>query len=414
MQKHLAHRGGVTEVAVDLERRAEVQQSCRHLIFHLPLENLQGTVAVVKAGPYAAPLGAAPANAPVATRIHGNLEGLRQLGSLQGRDLAAGEKSERIGKMPLQFLGIVDVFGPFLELPPSADLGTEQTRAHRLDLGPVIGVHAKVIGDLDVVGEKVIDQLLLVGVTLGGFAVLGRDAHRADQFPIGPFLEEVLPEFAQLLDHRISPCLEKFLVAGEGVVIPDVLEQPCSVAGHPKIGRATEDPVFRTGRPAAYTVIGFGRIAADRDVGVKPLGVRQETFAEIGGIDKPVVHLHIDIAVVIATPWGAVAIVPDPLEVGREVAGPGGGDHQVTGKLEDQHFQLGIRGAFVGRIVSETIDGLFVIVPFQLLTAPVGNQAAVGGQGALDIRALASIEGNPAVERLVIAHMVGQQIGVSR
>jgi len=62
-------------------------------------------------------------------------------------------------------------------------------------LFPVFGIHIERYGRLDIVGEKIIDELLFIRVALGYRAMLRGDALGADQFAARAFFKSVLPEF---------------------------------------------------------------------------------------------------------------------------------------------------------------------------------------------------------------------------
>ena len=285
---------------------------------------------------------------------------------------------DHVGEMPVLVLRIVNILRPFLKLAPLADFRPEQANANRFDFFPEILIHSEGLGGFDGVGEKVVGELLVVGISGGDGAVLGRCAGRSDEFAIGVFLEDVFPKFAEFLEDRIDAGAEVFFVAGEGVVVPEVLGEPGPVAHAPAGSGAAEDAVFPTSRPTAHAVGALRVLAAHGNDRVKPFAVGLEALAKIGCIHEPVVHLEVDVRVVIGAPRRIVAIVPDALEVGGQIAGARATDHQVARELENERLEFGIRRAFsLGGI------GLAVIADAfgrSLLPSPVSSQPPVSGE----------------------------------
>ena len=151
---------------------------------------------------------------------------------------------EQVGEVPVPVVGVIPVFGPFLELTPFADLWTKKARSHGCHFVAERFVYVHRLRSFDVVGEQVVHQLLLIGIALSFRTVFGRDALGADEFSVGPFDQGVLPKLAQFIEQRIGPVFQVFLVQCESIMIPDVLHDPGCVAGDPFIGRSPEDAVF--------------------------------------------------------------------------------------------------------------------------------------------------------------------------
>ena len=130
-------------------------------------------------------------------------------------------------------------------------------------------------------------------------------------------------------------------------MVPHVLGAPRRGRLDPFPGRTPEDAVFSVHRPASRVECLLRFVAADLTYGIQPLGVRLEALRDVGRIDKPVVHLHVDVRVVVAAPGGSVAAVPEPLEVGRQRARAGRADHQIARVLEKKLLEIGIRTALL-------------------------------------------------------------------
>ncbi|MCY1228948.1 hypothetical protein D9M72_412970 [compost metagenome] len=56
--------------------------------------------------------------------------------------------------------------------------------------------------------------------------------------------------------------------------------------------------------------------------------------AEVGGLGAPVVHLNVDVVVIVAGPRGVVAVVPQPLQVGRQPTRARRAGEQVAAVVE--------------------------------------------------------------------------------
>ena len=63
----------------------------------------------------------------------------------------------------------------------------------------------------------------------------------------------------------------------------------------------------------------------------------------------PVVHLDVDVIVIVAGPGGSIAVVPQPLQVGRQAAGPRAARQEIAAVLEHRLLQGGIDCALACR-----------------------------------------------------------------
>ena len=106
-------------------------------------------------------------------------------------------------------------------------------------------------------------------------------------------------------------------------------------------------------------------------------------FRQIANLGRPVVHLDVDVDMVIRIPGWYQLIVPDPLQIGRQVPRPGTADQQVASEIEIEGGQTGI-----GAVLRDTVQ-------------PDVSGQIRHGRGS-------QIERDPAEEALVLLHMVGQ------
>ena len=178
----------------------------------------------------------------------------------------------------MRVMRIVEVLHPFLQLSPLADLRHEQfialggqrargTPVRRPAHRPLDGVVKQVPHQFLI--ER--DALLLVPLR----AVFGREAARGKRAcRRAATCSAVEPEFADLLHHRISQPAQILLVAGERVVVPDVLQAPRAGPAGPRPGRTAEQAVFAVHGPAARVERLLGRLLPHVANRVQPVGHR--------------------------------------------------------------------------------------------------------------------------------------------
>ena len=109
--------------------------------------------------------------------------------------------------------------------------------------------------------------------------------------------------------------------------------------------RITEDIVLRVYGPSAAILFpchllprasvlqSFGRHVGDE---------RGIAFRKIGHFGRPIIHLHVDIAMVVALPCRIVHVVPQPLQVTGQLASARRAEHEVTPILEIEHVEVSI------------------------------------------------------------------------
>ena len=111
-------------------------------------------------------------------------------------------------------------------------------------------------------------------------------------------------------------------------------------------------------------------------------------FGKVADFCRPVIHLHVDIRVDVALPGRRVAVVPQPLQVRRQVESrPGRSDGQVTSVLEIKHI------------------GRQIVLPFA-----VTNEKLIGRKFRSRI---ADIQGEPVIQCMIIVQVRFPQRGVS-
>ena len=393
LEEHLGDAGRGAEVAVDLERRMGVEEVGVGAALELLAEHLVGVVAVEESRPEVDLPRLAPARAAVAAARQRHFGARRQLRVRRRRDLAPGVQGEQVRDVAVPVLGVVAVGHPLLELSPFADLRPYQLAAQRRQTVAIRLVFAQRIGRVDGVGEEVPHDLLVIRHAVLGGAVLGRPAHGHHQTAVGQGLQLVFPELADLLEHGVGHVPQVFLVAAEGVVLPQVLAVPGAAGLVPLPAHAAHDVVGGADRPAAdlaagrAELLGRGRRLHPRF----PLAhdqpeERRVALGEVGRLRGPVVHLDVDVGVVVAVPRRLVAVVPQPLEIGRQPTGPRAGDEQVAAVLEEEVLEA--------RVVALGL---------------VGVEPLAGGQGALLGGRLPDAQLDAVEERLVVLHVGGPQ-----
>ena len=218
-----------------------------------------------------------------------------------------------------------------------------------LELRGEVGIPPQDLGRLDRVGEQVADDLVVHRRAHDEPALLGGVGRPADQ-PAGLRVldEEIHEEQRGVLHDRVGPIREELTVAGVEVVVPEVVAEP-GAAGDPdavirgvdgggaapEVGVVVQDPaaravVFLRDRPA--------RLGDIRD----EVEERARAFREVRDLDRPVVHLGVDVHGPLAVPGGIERLVPDALQVRGLAAGAAAGDHQVAAELEEEGGQRGV------------------------------------------------------------------------
>ena len=166
---------------------------------------------------------------------------------------------------------------------------------------------------------------------LGALALLGdegvlrrvRGVGHQPPAPVGH--QEVEQEERRLLHDRVGPPGQELPVAAEGVVLPQVLGQPGRPHGPDAlhaVGRGGPAPDVRqvVGHPAPGAVVDPGRLLPRGDQLGDVVEQGPVQLGQVGHLGRPVVHLHVDVEVVVRAPGRRQLLVPQPLQVGGQLA----------------------------------------------------------------------------------------------
>src|SRR5579862_3280717 len=102
-------------------------------------------------------------------------------------------------------------------------------------------VDAKRLAGGNRVGKKIPNQLLIEAGAVLEIAVLRRPSLRDDKLAVGQRLELLVPELRDLFHERVGTVSEECFVAGECIMLPVGLEQPCIAGFDPKPAHAAVD-----------------------------------------------------------------------------------------------------------------------------------------------------------------------------
>jgi len=162
--------------------------------------------------------------------------------------------------------------------------------------------------------------------------------------------ERVEEELRRTLHGRIN-FFQKLFVAGELIMFPKVLQEPCA-AHRPQaplraVNRRGGAPQIRVvmGHPAARTVHHLRGVRAGLREVQHHGRERFNTFPQVARLGGPVIHLGVDVDGVFAVPRRAHRTVPEALQVRGLAAGARTANQQITGELKIQRSQLRIVAA---------------------------------------------------------------------
>src|SRR5688572_29277086 len=334
LEEHLGDPRRRAEVAVDLKRRVRVEQvgvdtaAAGVVRGRAPRrleqvgEDYERVVAVAHARPEVGLPRHRPAGRLVAADLHRAARRGVELRRPLARDLAAGMDAEQMREVPVLRILFLEVFGPLLELAALADLIGDETGARLANPFAERGVGAEHRGRLDRVGEQIPHECTVHrhprahrrGAAPGHLELqLGRRGRQRDELPLGVGREDVEVELARRLHHRIRARAQVLHVAAEGVVLPEVLRQPCRSAvpvrphgialaevAHRRRLRPDVTVVMR--HPAARVVIHLrGAVPVHRDA-LDEVDERLVHLGEVRALRRPVVHLRVDVDRVVRTP----------------------------------------------------------------------------------------------------------------
>ena len=139
LHEHLDHAGGGAEVAVDLERTAEVEEIGQGALGEQQAELSVGHLGVAHAGPERHAPGEAPAGGAVAAPLQQESGGVVDFG-VGGRDVGARVEGPERGHVAVGVIGHIHVLEPLLELAVFSDLIGRELGQQALELGGQVRV----------------------------------------------------------------------------------------------------------------------------------------------------------------------------------------------------------------------------------------------------------------------------------
>ena len=182
----------------------------------------------------------------------------------------------------------------------------------------------------------------------GGISVFRRDGRTRHEPFVRRLLDQRVEEKLRRAFHRGINLFQLRRVAGEKIMVPQILAQPRAAPGpHAPIravnrpGRAPEVGVVMR-HPAARAVLHLSRARAGLGHFQNHLRERFDAFAEVAGLGGPVIHLGVDVDGVFAVPRRRHGIVPQTLQRRGLAAGARTADQQVARELKIQRGELRI------------------------------------------------------------------------
>jgi len=328
--------------------------------------------------------------------------GLRQPGGRSRADLRAGEDGKEVGDVAVAHVGLGVVLLPLEEPAVVAGPRRRHPGLHRGDLLPEGGVLAQDLRRAQECPEQLVEDLAVHGrrhadrrrrAVLEAVRQLGRQRRPREQAALVVLVQVVHEEGRALREQRVGPAAEELLVAAEAVVLPQMECEPrgahgphegaVGLADHRRVGEAVQVVVRHE---AAAPVQSLRRRPAVGGHAVDEVEERLVALRKVADLGRPVVHLRVDVDGVLALPGRDEALVPDPLEIGRQRPWAAGGDKQVAAELEVEGHQRGVLGA--------------LLHPLQPL---VGRQAFGLGRAP-------QIESHAAEEATVVSGVIGPEL----
>ena len=100
-----------------------------------------------------------------------------------------------------------------------------------------------------------------------------------------------------------------------------MLGVPSASGAIPLPKRDPTSVIHRSHRPATnIAVMRLGDLSAYFANAVDIVDQRNMALSDIGGLHRPVIHLKVDVRMIVARPDREIAVVPHPLQVGRQSA----------------------------------------------------------------------------------------------
>ena len=165
------------------------------------------------------------------------------------------------------------------------------------------------------------------------------------------------------MHERIPARGEKFFVAGEKIMFPQMLAEPRAtadpdavVAGVDGRGAAPEVGVV-VQHPAARAVMRLGGLRAGHGAIGNHVEERCGAFGKIRHFGGPVIHLGVDVHRPFAVPRRMERVIPDALQIRGLTTGAAAGDEQIPAILKRQRGKVGV--AATGKIMEPLVRRQF-------------------------------------------------------
>ena len=202
--------------------------------------------------------------------------------------------------------------------------------------------------------------------TLVNRSVLGRCGRSRGVHAVGAMPEIVGREVGRLLQYFVVVS-EEAAVARKIVVVPEVCGEPRTserreVPRHilARERRCEAEDVARYGRcPATCAEVRLRRYTARLHERADEVEERQLALRESRRASQPVVHLQIDVVMVVDTPRSVDVVVPQALQVSRQIVGTRRRDEQIAAKLIVELLQV-VVGLALAVSLKTTVHGQVV------------------------------------------------------
>ncbi len=408
LEEGFRHAGGAAEVAIYLERRMIVEQVAVDGFFKQGLDVFEDLFPLVQAGveindPRAGPARvAATVREAVFQRFAGAVVEFRRMRVY----LRAGIEAKQVGDVPVAGFRFLIIFDPLHDAAVLPEAGRRQLAddlLHRVRKG---GVPFQYMCGRYIAGEELAYYLVIHGGAVGQrlpFAGIGVDegifrgiSRGSYQVAFRAFHEEIFDEAGMGCHGRKSRIRQEREAAVIIVMVPVMQERPRGAHWEGTVVQFVLQAGFPEGvrgvveRPAAGAVHFGGGDGAFRNDVIDEVHQRGHGFREVAGFRLPVVHLEVDVGMEVRLPGRVDMIIPDALQVGRQLARrAGGADEQVPAVLEQQRGEVWIVGAclyFFQALVRREVLRIAGEVELHsvheggMVLYMVGQELGVGGQ----------------------------------
>ena len=311
-------------------------------ILKLIAQQLVGTITIAQVGPGVDALAHAPTGALIGAEVHRHTGSRKPLRSIR-RNQGSREQAEHMGHVTMTkalaqriavrvlvegFLGV-----PLLDLAIGADLDrSAQVIKFFLPHGQNLGVLAYDLASLDSIVEQLPDERLLIGIAGGTRTVLGRIRGRRNILAVAIADEQLGIQLCLLAERGVNIALQILYVACVAIGVIGVLENPRHGRGRP----APVEAPARAG-PAKGRILRMGHKAVGLALGAFDAGIdfgghttrltqainigdeRLSRLRKVCGVDRPIVHLQVDVHVIVGSPRRIHEVVPHALQIAGEL-----------------------------------------------------------------------------------------------